>query len=293
VLPADILKSISFIDTPGVLSGSKQRIGRDYNFSEVCAWMAERADMVLLCFDAHKLDISDEFQEVLEVLRPWADKVRCVLNKADQIDAANLVRVYGALLWNTGKVLRTPEVARVFISSFWDQPYHFKDHQKLFDEDREAVIKELELLPRTALVRRINAFVARVRRLKAHLCVVCHLRDEMPFHLRHFGKNEWQLSWAQRNISRIFDEAMRLRRISPGDLPDLEAFKARMADFDEWSRLPPFSAQDVRQLDIVTNVDIPTVMGEVSGVTTSTTAFVNTPTSLARGGICSKRKHSA
>merc|ERR1712139_194239 len=34
-MPADILRDISFIDTPGVLSGNKQRIGRDYNFASV------------------------------------------------------------------------------------------------------------------------------------------------------------------------------------------------------------------------------------------------------------------
>ena len=32
------------------------------------------------------------------------------------------VQVYGALMWSLGKVLGTPEVARVYIGSFWDQP---------------------------------------------------------------------------------------------------------------------------------------------------------------------------
>ncbi len=52
------------MDTPGVLSGEKQRIERTYNFIDVCGWFAARCDLILLLFDPHKLDISDEFKQV-------------------------------------------------------------------------------------------------------------------------------------------------------------------------------------------------------------------------------------
>ena len=46
---------------------------------------AERVDRILLLFDAHKLDISDEFRRSIEALRGHDDKIRIVLNKADMV----------------------------------------------------------------------------------------------------------------------------------------------------------------------------------------------------------------
>lgn len=268
-LPSDILKEITFIDTPGVLSGSKQRIGRDYEFASICAWMAERADLVLLTFDAHKLDISDEFQEVMEVLRPFADKVRCVLNKADQIDASNLVRVYGALLWNAGKVLQSPEVARVFVSSFWNEEYRFKDHEQLFEEDKEAVLKELQELPRTSLVRKINSLVARVRRVRAHLCVTAYIRSQLPWFPMAIGANARLHRWADENLPRLFEEVQRQSNLSSGDMPKIEFFRKKLASFEELKRLPIWDAKDAARLDRVIHVEVPALINKVGGVSDS------------------------
>lgn len=297
-LPADILKEITFIDTPGVLSGSKQRIGRDYEFSSICAWMADRADLVLLTFDAHKLDISDEFQEVMNVLRPYTDKVRCVLNKADQIDASNLVRVYGALLWNVGKVLRSPEVARVFVSSFWTEEYRFKDHQQLFDEDKDAILKELRELPRTSLLRKINSFVARVRRVRALLCVVACIRDQLPWIPMLVGGNERLRRWVDENLERLFKEAQRSRNLSSGDMPKIDDFRGRLASFDHVKSLPKFDSRDIARLDAVINTDVPDLINKVGGVSTSQLSCMEADASpspsrwglLGRLGIGDSRK---
>ena len=78
-------------------------------------WFAEKSDLILLLFDAHKLDISDEFKEVITQLKRHDEKIRVVLNKADSIDTQSLMRVYGAMMWSLGKVKQTPEVTRVFI----------------------------------------------------------------------------------------------------------------------------------------------------------------------------------
>ena len=86
--PAPILKGLTFIDTPGILSGEKQRTDRAYDFSGVIEWFSERVDIILLLFDAHKLDISEEFRSSIEVMKGNEDKIRIVLllNKADKVD---------------------------------------------------------------------------------------------------------------------------------------------------------------------------------------------------------------
>uniref|UniRef100_A0A1S4B668 EH domain-containing protein 1-like n=1 Tax=Nicotiana tabacum TaxID=4097 RepID=A0A1S4B668_TOBAC len=120
-MPHPLLEDITIVDTPGVLSGEKQRTQRIYDFTGVTSWFAAKCDLILLLFDPHKLDISDEFKRVIASLQGHDDKIRVVLNKADQVDTQQLMRVYGALMWSLGKVLNTPEVTRVYIGSFNDR----------------------------------------------------------------------------------------------------------------------------------------------------------------------------
>jgi hypothetical protein len=167
-LPNAVLESLTIVDTPGILSGEKQSVARGYDFTGILKWFAERCDRIILLFDAHKLDISDEFQRGIEVLRDYDDTIRIVLNKADMVNTQQLMRVYGALMWSLGKVLNTPEVARVYIGSFWNQPLQMDENRKFFELEATDLFKDMQDLPKNAALRKLNDFIKRARLAKVN-----------------------------------------------------------------------------------------------------------------------------
>ncbi|XP_028091701.1 EH domain-containing protein 1-like isoform X1 [Camellia sinensis] len=89
-MPHPLLEHITFVDTPGVLAGEKQQTQRSYDFTGVASWFAAKFDLILLLFDPHQLDISDEFKRVISSLRGHDDKICVVLNKSDQVDTQQI-----------------------------------------------------------------------------------------------------------------------------------------------------------------------------------------------------------
>ncbi|XP_030689559.2 EH domain-containing protein 1 [Globicephala melas] len=236
-LPNPVLDSISIIDTPGILSGEKQRISRGYDFAAVLEWFAERVDRIILLFDAHKLDISDEFSEVIKALKNHEDKIRVVLNKADQIETQQLMRVYGALMWSLGKIINTPEVVRVYIGSFWSHPLLIPDNRKLFEAEEQDLFKDIQSLPRNAALRKLNDLIKRARLAKVHAYIISSLKKEMP---NVFGKESKKKELVN-NLGEIYQKVEREHQISPGDFPSLRKMQELLQtqDFSKFQALKP------------------------------------------------------
>ena len=161
-------------------------------------------------------DISDEMRQVIHALRGHDDKVRVVLNKADQVDQQQLMRVYGALMWSLGKVFKTPEVCRVYVGSFNaggdnsaasgsgegaggdgaaaaapppPPPSKNPECARLFAREQAALMDDLAEVPARCCDRKVNEFVKRVRALRVHMLLVGAARRAMP---AVFGKEKAQ-----------------------------------------------------------------------------------------------------
>eukprot|EP00521_Asterionellopsis_glacialis_P006908 CAMPEP_0195289714 /NCGR_PEP_ID=MMETSP0707-20130614/5869_1 /TAXON_ID=33640 /ORGANISM="Asterionellopsis glacialis, Strain CCMP134" /LENGTH=578 /DNA_ID=CAMNT_0040349747 /DNA_START=278 /DNA_END=2014 /DNA_ORIENTATION=+ len=254
-LPSSVLRSITLVDTPGILSGEKQRVNRGYDFTKVVSWFAERADLIILLFDAHKLDISDELRGAIDVLKGHEDKIRCILNKADQIDRQQLMRVYGALLWSLGKTMTSPEVARVYVGSFWEESLHNMDNSELFEAEEKDLMRDLAILPRQSAVRKINELVKRIRKVKVLAYIIGHLKAQMPSLMGKEKKQNKLIS----DLPNVFRTILKKYNLSPGDFPDISLFQNKLKEvkFSEFSAL---KQKELENLDYVLNAEIPKLM---------------------------------
>jgi len=254
-VPSPILEGVTFIDTPGVLSGEKQRLKRGYDFEEVIAWFVEQAAMIILFFDAHKLDISDEFKRCIAALAGSIQKVQILLNKADRMTTQQLLRVHGALMWALGKVIETPEVARVYVGSFWDEPLEAHELSTLFEQEKGDLYEQIQQLPRSATVQKMNDLSKRARLAKAHALLLEHLRSAMP---TLWGQSEKQEELLKK-LPSAYLEVSRQYNVPLGDFPDPDAMRAKLEsqDFTKFTRL---DASKLEKLDVLLSVDIPALL---------------------------------
>ncbi|KAL4586278.1 hypothetical protein LXL04_010914 [Taraxacum kok-saghyz] len=253
-----LLEHMTFVDTPGVLSGEKQHTQRSYDYPGAIKWFSHRCDIIILLFDPTKLDISDEFKRVISSLRGQDDKIRVVLNKADQVDTQQLMRVYGALMWSLGKVLKTPEVTRVYIGSFNDKPINEEmvdpKSKELFEKEQDDLLVDLKDIPKKASDRRINEFVNRARGAKIHAYIISQLKKEMPM----VGKSKAKQK-LMKNLHGVFEKVQKEYHVPTCDFPEVENFRQVLSafNFDKFEKLKP---KMIEAVDDMIRFDIPNLL---------------------------------
>ncbi|XP_050443770.1 EH domain-containing protein 3-like [Adelges cooleyi] len=239
IVNTPLLKSISFVDTPGILSGEKQRAQREYNFYDSLNWFASRSDMIILTFDANKLDISDELKAAIDVLKVHDSKLRIILNKADTIDERSLLRVHGALMWALGKAIICPEVPRVYVGSFWDKPYKNDVNRNMFSEEESDLFQDIKSLPHNSVISKLNYIGKRAKTAIIHAYIVSELKSRMPLMARILFKENRQSELVD-NLEQIYNDIInKHKHLSWGDFPDIDNMKTllRQKDFTTFNSL--------------------------------------------------------
>ena len=148
--------------------------------------------------------------------------------QADRVTTPQLMRVYGALMWSLGKVIDTPEVSRVYIGTFWDEPLQNDEQRKLFESEENDLYTALAQMPRSAATRKLNDLIKRARLARVLAFLLNHLRNKMPSFM---GKSKEQKRLID-NLPAVYQEIAKEKGLAMGDFPDPNMMKEKLEKMD-------------------------------------------------------------
>lgn len=173
--PAELLRTVTLIDSPGMIDEAKAESGRGFDFPGVVRWFAERADLVMIFFDPDKPGTTGETLQVFkESLAGIDHKLLIVLNKMDRFqNLHDFARAYGALCWNLGKVIPRKDLPMIY-NTFVPLEGHPGSGLPMddFEKARHDLIDELRRAPTRRLDNQITQMQNYAERLRLHAYVI-------------------------------------------------------------------------------------------------------------------------
>jgi len=162
-------------------------------------------------------------------------------------------------MWSLGKVVQTPEVLRVYMGSFWDQPIKNQDLSKLFEAEQADLLADLRSLPRNSTVRKVNELIKRSRILKVHVHLISHMVAQFGM----MGKKKTQEKLLKDMLD-TFKKVQAQTQLPMGDFPHVGNFRDTCGKFELWT-LPNIAENKkakkmLGDLDQALAVDIPRLM---------------------------------
>lgn len=173
--PAELLRTVTLIDSPGMIDEARAENGRGFDFPGVVRWFAERADLVMIFFDPDKPGTTGETLQVFQESLAGIDhKLLIVLNKMDRFqNLHDFARAYGALCWNLGKVIPRKDLPMIYNTFV---PGEGRPRSALpmddFDSAREDLIEQLRRAPTRRMDNQITQMQAYAERLRLHAFVI-------------------------------------------------------------------------------------------------------------------------
>ena len=179
---SEILKSVTLIDSPGLIDAAKPDSERGFDFAGVVRFLAARADLVILFFDPDKPGTTGEALSIVtQSLRGIDHKLLIVMNKMDLFKSlSDFARCYGALCWNLGKVIARKDLPFVFTTYF---PVENAVPPALpadeFVKAREALVREVVDAKTRRADNRVTQLQEYVERLQLHATIIRHARTHV------------------------------------------------------------------------------------------------------------------
>ena len=243
-MPNERLHSVTFIDTPGILSGEEKN-ARGYDLCLTIKEFASRCDRIFVLFDASKLDISTEMKTILQSLKGYETKMRIILNKADDVDEINLMKIYGSLMLSIGRSITSPEVPDVFCCSLKDQPYKRKTYfAKLYNQHQDILFNELSNLYKQSVISCFDRMTRRVHKAKCLTILEAHLRSKWSSYYFRDPTNE-----ILDNLEETISEVKKGYQFADDDIPDANTFREKFTGRNMTFRKFPSSSDMYEKLE--------------------------------------------
>ena len=111
-----LLKTVTLIDSPGMIDSAEHTVDRAYDFEGVVRLLAELCDMVFFLLDPDKPGTTGETVNVFsKCLGGMEFKLRVLLNKCDAFSSLyDFARTYGTVCWNLARVLQTKDLPKIW-----------------------------------------------------------------------------------------------------------------------------------------------------------------------------------
>ena len=178
--PAEVLRHLTLIDSPGMIDSASDDNHRGYDFRECVQRFADSADLILFFFDPDKPGTTGEaISTFTEQLLGLEHKLLIILNKVDLFDhIRDFARTYGTLCWNLSKTIPSKDTPRIYTTYLPDFATGQVDQKHTipledFDTAREEVIAEVKRAPARRADNLVSGLLIQAKRLSVH-ARVCH-----------------------------------------------------------------------------------------------------------------------
>lgn len=181
----EILKTVTFIDSPGMIDSAEGTASRTYDFEGVVKMLAEICDMVFFLLDPDKPGTTGETINVFaKCLMGSEFKLRVMLNKCDAFTSMyDFARTYGTACWNLARVLRTKDLPKIW-TIYSGEEKKSDGGQFAFEDFNRHRAEFLDVLHNAAARRHDNVFsqvLSDLLRLSVRMCVVNHAARRLAF----------------------------------------------------------------------------------------------------------------